>query len=59
MTRTTMRPTENWGSSRLPLIGKSMSITPFRSFSSETASSTGSFSASGLSILSPKVSWSR
>jgi hypothetical protein len=36
-----------------------MSITPCRSFKSDTATFTGSFRASGLCTWLPKVSWSR
>ena len=49
MTRMISPPTENCGSSSDPEIGSSMSITPARSLSSETASSTGSLVAVGLS----------
>ncbi len=56
-TRTTMPPTENSGSSSEPEIGRLMSMLPRESFSSATASSTGSLVASGLLVLSPKVSW--
>ncbi|MNS72611.1 hypothetical protein D3C72_1060290 [compost metagenome] len=56
-TRTTMPPTENSGSSSEPDTGRLMSILPRESFSSATANSTGSLVASGLLVLSPKVSW--
>ncbi|CFO06854.1 Uncharacterised protein [Bordetella pertussis] len=56
-TRTMMPPTENCGSSSEPEIGRLMSMLPRLSLSSATASSTGSLTASGLSVLSPKVSW--
>ena len=59
MTRSTMPPTLNCGSSSEPLIGSSTSMTPLRSFISATASSTGSLVAVGLSTFSPKVSWFR
>ncbi|MNO09580.1 hypothetical protein D3C81_2328440 [compost metagenome] len=49
----------NSGSDNEPDTGRFTSITPLRSFSSDTASSTGSLVASGLSTRSPKVSWSR
>ena len=59
MTLRMMPPTLNWGSSSDPLIGRSTSMTPLRSFISATARSTGALIASGLSTLSPKVSWLR
>jgi len=40
-----------------PVNGRSMSMTPCRSCSSATASSTGKVVASGLSDFGPKVSW--
>ena len=43
----------------VPATGSWRSISPRRFFSSDTASCTGSFVASGLSTRSPKVSWSR
>lgn len=55
MILTTMPNTENCGSSSEPLTGRLRSISPFEFFSSDTANSTGSFVASGLSTLSPKV----
>ena len=51
-------PSRNFGSSRLPVIGRSMSMTPFRSFRSATASFSGRLTASGLFTLSPSWSWS-
>ena len=51
-------PRRNFGSSRLPVIGRSMSITPFLSFRSATASLSGRETASGLSTFSPSWSWS-
>ena len=59
MTCTMIPPTENFGSSSEPEIGRLMSISPRVFFSSDTASSTGSLVAVGLSTLSPNVSWSR
>ena len=49
----------NSGSSSVPLTGRRRSISPRLFLSSDTASCTGRFTASGLSTLSPKVSWSR
>lgn len=57
--RKMMPPTENCGSSNEPEMGSSISISPRLFLSSDTASNTGSFKASGLSTRSPKVSWSR
>ncbi len=56
MTCTMIPPTENFGSSSEPEIGRLMSISPRVFFSSDTASSTGSLVAVGLSTFSPKVS---
>ncbi|MNT08952.1 hypothetical protein D3C72_1437110 [compost metagenome] len=52
-----MPPTENSGSSSEPEIGRLISMLPRESLSKATASSTGSLVASGLLVLSPKVSW--
>ncbi len=54
-----MPPTLNCGSLTLPLIGRLMSMTPLRSFSSATARRTGSLVALGEAMASPKVSWLR
>ncbi|MNN55523.1 hypothetical protein D3C81_1704030 [compost metagenome] len=56
ITRTITPPMLNSGSDSDPDTGRFTSITPLRSFSNDTASSTGSFTASGLSTRSPKVS---
>ena len=56
MTFQMMPPTENCGSSSEPEMGRLTSISPRAFFNSDTASSTGSLVASGLSTRSPKVS---
>ena len=59
MTFQTMPPTLNLGSFTLPATGRMMSITPERSVSSATASSTGNWVALGDTTRSPKVNWVR
>ena len=52
-----MPPTLNCGSLIEPLIGRLMSITPWRSLQQRHRQRTGSLVALGLSTRSPKVSW--